>query len=265
MKRICLAIMMIVPALLYGQSSLQGTWHTNMDQAKLSQKPYVFSVHDGMYDCTSCAPQITNVKADGTDQPVTGQTFDTLNVHVDGADSVTFVAKKDGKTMFTQTRTVSSDGKTLSLKSTSYPKNSTTEVQTTVTFSRASNANPGAHQASGSWTINRISENEAGLTTTYKMAGDELTMMQPTGESFAAKLDGKDYPFKGSYSFDTVSLKRIDDRTVEQTNKRGGKVISVHTITVAPDGKTMTEVVNNKLLDRTSTFVSEKQDFEAAK
>jgi hypothetical protein len=138
-------------------------------------------------------------------------------------------------------------------------------VQTTVTFSRASNANPGSHQASGSWTINRISENEAGLTTTYKMAGDELTMMQPTGESFTAKLDGKDYPFKGSYSFDTVSLKRIDDRTVEETNKRGGKVISVHTITVSPDGKTLTEVVNNKLLDRTSTFVSEKQDLEAAK
>jgi hypothetical protein len=90
-------------------------------------------------------------------------------------------------------------------------------------------------------------------------------MTEPTGEHYSAKVDGKDYPYHGSYTYDTVSLKRIDDHTIEETAKRGGRIIEVTRLSVSPDGKTLTSVVNNKLLDRTSTFVSEKQSMEAAK
>ncbi len=46
----------------------------------------MFSVNNGMYDCESCAPKIKNVKADGQDQPVTGQPYDTLMVQVVDAE-----------------------------------------------------------------------------------------------------------------------------------------------------------------------------------
>ncbi|MFZ0796644.1 MAG: hypothetical protein WCA13_05715 [Terriglobales bacterium] len=56
-------------------------------------------------------------------------------------------------------------------------------------------------------------------------------MSMPTGESYTAKLDGKDYPVKGAYPYDSVSLKRINDRTIEETDKRDGKVVEVSKIT----------------------------------
>jgi hypothetical protein len=264
MKKLFASILLLAPTILFGQVALQGTWRTDMDQAKLSQKPYTFSLAGGMYECTSCVPEI-KIKADGTDQPVTGQTYDTLSARMDGPRTITLTAKKNGKTVFEQTRTVSVDGNTLALKSTSYSKENDQSVQTEVSLTRVGQTPSGANGTSGSWRVNKVSETDAGLMTTYKWAGDELIMSQPTGEGYRAKLDGHDYPYNGSYTIDTVSLKRIDDRTIEETNKRGGKVISISKISVSPDGKTLTEVVNNKLLDRTSTFVSEKQTMEAEK
>jgi hypothetical protein len=84
-------------------------------------------------------------------------------------------------------------------------------------------------------------------------------MSTPTGVSYTAQLDGKDYPVKGSYTFTSVSLKRVGDRTIEETDKRDGKVVFVLKMTVEPDGKKMTVVSTNKQTSRTSTYVAEKQ------
>jgi hypothetical protein len=51
----------------------------------------------------------------------------------------------------------------------------------------------------------------------------------------------------------------MDENTIEETDKREGKVISVARISVAPDGKSMTIAVNDKLQGTTSRFVAEKQ------
>jgi len=235
-----------------------------MDQSQLSPQPYVFSVADGMYECSTCAPKI-KIKADGTDQPVTGQSYDTLSVRVNDSKTIALTAKKGGKTVFEQTRTATDDGSTLALKNISYAKESGNQVETNVSFTRTDKATPDANATSGSWQINKVVESDTGLMTTYKWAGDELSMSQPAGENYTAKLDGKDYPYHGSYSFDSVSLKQIDDRTIEVTNKREGKVISVSRISVSPDGGTLTEVANNKLTNRTSTYISEKETIDAGK
>src|SRR5271165_290002 len=72
MKKLLCVVLWVLPAMLFAQSPFDGTWKTNMAESKLSQKPYTFSVSNGMYDCESCVPKI-NVKADGQDQPVTGR------------------------------------------------------------------------------------------------------------------------------------------------------------------------------------------------
>ena len=97
MKKLVWVVLWFLPVMLFAQSPFDGTWKTNMAESKLSQKPYVFSVNNGMYDCESCAPKIKNVKADGQDQPVTGQTFDTLAVKVIDPNTVEFTGKKAGQ------------------------------------------------------------------------------------------------------------------------------------------------------------------------
>ena len=57
---------------------------------------------------------------------------------------------------------------------------------------------------------------------------------------YTANFDGKDYPLTGSQNADKVSLKRIDARTTERTNKKGDKVVLTVTQVVSQDGKTMT-------------------------
>jgi len=63
---------------------------------------------------------------------------------------------------------------------------------------------------------------------------------KPTHTEFTAKYDGKDYPITGSPNADMVSLKRIDPNTIEQTNKKGGKVVITLTRKIDASGKVMT-------------------------
>ncbi len=256
-KLLCIALCFL-PMMLFAQSPFDGTWKTNMAESKLSPKPIVFSVNDGMYNCESCNPKI-NVKADGQDQPVTGQTYETLAVKVSDPNTVQFVGKKAGKTEFEQTRTASPDRKTLTVSSTNYPADGSQSFKAETKLTRVSKGPAGSNAISGSWRIQNVNEDTAGLTSTWKGGGDTLSMSTPTGESWEAKLDGKDYPVKGTYANETVSLKPLSDRSVEVTYKRDAKVYSVEKVTVSPDGKKMTTVVDNKQLGRVSTFVDEKQ------
>ena len=65
-----------------------------------------------------------------------------------------------------------------------------------------------------------------------------------TTSTYTANFDGKDYPLVGStLGADKVSLKRIDARTTERTDKKDGKVIQTIKRVVSADGKTMNVTV----------------------
>jgi len=62
-----------------------------------------------------------------------------------------------------------------------------------------------------------------------------------TTTTYTANFDGKDYPITGSaLGADKVSLKRIDARTSERTDKKDGKPVVTIRRVVSADGKTMT-------------------------
>jgi hypothetical protein len=250
--------MLLASMTVFAQNPFDGTWRTNLDQSKLSPKPIVFSVKGGMYDCTSCGPQV-HVKADGQDQSVTGQSYDTISIHEVDPKSIEVTTKKNGQPVYEQTRTASANGNTLTVKTTNHRPDSDQTTTAEATLTRIGKAPAGANGTSGSWRINKVNESENGLTTTYKSNGDELSMSTPTGESYTAKLDGKDYPVKGAYGWSSVSLKRVDDHTIEETDKRDGKVTDVSKMSVGSDGKTMTVVDTNKLTGRVSTYIATKQ------
>lgn len=240
----------------FAQSPIDGTWKTNMAQTKFSPKPNVFYISQGWYHCVSCNPAY-DAKADGTDQAVTGQTYDTVSVKEVDPNSIAVTTKKGGKVVSEQTRSVSADGKTLTVKITSHPANSDQTVTTTATAKRTGVKPSGVHATSGEWQILKVEESDNGLTTTYKTAGDQLTMSAPTGETYTAKLDGTDAPVTGAYGFDTVSLKKVNDHTVEETEKRNGAVVEVNTMTVS--GKTMKVSSDNKVTGRTTSYTATKQ------
>jgi pimeloyl-ACP methyl ester carboxylesterase len=57
---------------------------------------------------------------------------------------------------------------------------------------------------------------------------------------WTAKFDGKNYPVDGDPDQDSVSLRRIDDYTIEVISKKGGKITTRNRIVVARDGKSRT-------------------------
>jgi hypothetical protein len=57
---------------------------------------------------------------------------------------------------------------------------------------------------------------------------------------FSPKYDGKDYPATGMPGADTISMKKIDDNTIETVSKKGGKPLITTRSVVSKDGKTRT-------------------------
>jgi hypothetical protein len=84
-------------------------------------------------------------------------------------------------------------------------------------------------------------------------------MSNPTGQSYTAKLDGTDAPYKGDPGTTSVSVKKVDQNTLEETDKRDGKVIAVARITVSADGKALAVAVEDKLHGTSSHFTALKQ------
>jgi hypothetical protein len=238
------------------QSPFDGTWKTDLSQTKFSPKPLAFYISQGWYHCVTCNPTF-DVAADGQDHAVTGQSYDTISVTIVDPNTISIATKKGGQADYEQTRSVSADGKTLTVKSTGHPANGGAATDFETVAKRSGTVPGGAHATSGQWVIEKQTGSDNGLLTTYKMNGDQFTMTAPTGETYTAKLDGADYPVTGAHSYNAVSLKKINANTIEETDKRDGKVVDVSTMTV--NGKMMTVVDNDKVTGRTSTYVAKKQ------
>ena len=252
-----LATAMCVAAVSHAQSPFDGTWRIDPGKAKLDQKPFTVYTSGGWYHCVSCTPPY-DVQADGQFHPVTGQPFDTESVTIVDPHTMQFVSKKGDKTIEDDTVTVSADGKTAVIKSVSYPLNGGAAQNSSMSLKRIGTLPAGVHATSGNWVPLKFTDTEADLSFTFKTDGDQFIYSDPTGDSYTAKFDGNDYPYK-SYGANSVSLKKVDARTIEETDKRDGKVVNVSKMTVSPNGKTMTIVAHDPQRDTTSTFVAMKQ------
>jgi len=83
----------------------------------------------------------------------------------------------------------------------------------------------------------------------------------PTHNEWSGKFDGKDNPVKGDPNRDTAALKKIDDYTIEITNKKDGKVTTTTRAVFSRDGKTRTQTTtgtNVKGIKVNNVTVSEK-------
>src|ERR1700758_3608797 len=57
---------------------------------------------------------------------------------------------------------------------------------------------------------------------------------------YKIKADGSDQAVSGDPYVDTRAIKVVNDHEIEETDKKGGKVVATSTSTVSSDGKTVT-------------------------
>jgi hypothetical protein len=255
-----LLLAMLTPGLAMAQSVFDGTWKVDMKTAQFPTKPDVYLLQDGMYHCKTCVPVLA-IKADGQDQKVTGYPyFDLMSVKVVDDHTIETITKKNGKTNGTSKSWVSPDGNTLMFEFSDSSATSGDPVTGKGEETRVAKGPAGSHAISGSWRTSKMdSVSDNGLAFTYKVEGDSLTMTNPTGQSYTAKLDGTDAPYKGDPGTTSVSVKKVDKNTLEETDKRDGKVITVTRMAVAANGKSMSITSDDKLHGTTSKIVAEKQ------
>ena len=108
--------------------------------------------------------------------------------------------------------------------------------------------------AAGTWELNVAKSKFINVpipksqTRTYEVSGEQEKMIgkgidakgNETLFEFTANRDGKDYPYKGSQIYDSISYKTVDARTVSYTTKKAGKLVTNGTRVVSADGKEMT-------------------------
>jgi hypothetical protein len=256
MKKL-LTLLCLAPSLALAGTAIDGTWKTKVDSVKISGPPDAYEISQGMYHCTSCVPQIM-VKADGTDQKVSGHDYyDTIAIKIVSDHALQTTRKKGGKIMGTDAASVSADGRTLTEEWVDY---SGTKPAKGTNGSRRLTAGPtGSHAISGTWQQDQFSgASDSLVTVKYESTADGLKMLW-NGQSYDAKFDGKEYPITNDPGNTMVSLKRIDANTIEETDRRGGKVTDIIRTVAAADGKSASVEDADQVHNTKMTYTMMKQ------
>jgi len=217
---------------------INGTWVADLASVQIDAKPDQYLLNGGKFSCPTCTPPLT-LAADGAFHAVTGRPYaDEMSVKADDDHNVTRNARKGGRDTGQTKYSVSADGKTLTVSFTDSSTPNVKPVTGNYTETRVAAGPAGSNAISGSWKLDKYTNiSQEGLTVTYKVDGDTLHMSSPAGTSYDAKLDGTDAPINGDIGGTTASVKKLADGSYEETDKRGGKVISVTTFTTGADGK----------------------------
>ena len=133
-----------------------------------------------------------------------------------------------------------------------------------------------ADNQAGTWKLNVAKSKyspgpapkEGTLTIESQADGLKFTIHGTNAEGKAVhfemspKYDGKDYPMTGNPDADMISMKKIDDNTIETVSKKGGKPVMTVRSVVSKDGKTRTTTqkgTNAKGEKVNNTIVYDKQ------
>jgi len=163
---VVLPIVLLMPVLTMAQSDFDGTWKIDLNKSTLSDKPDVFLLQGGNYQCKTCVPVI-NVKADGEDHRVTGNPYsDTISIKVLGDQGIERIEKQNGKAVATSRMMVSSDGATATVELTDSGNANADPVTYKATLTRMGKAKrpADAHAVSGSWRFSKMESRVSRIT-----------------------------------------------------------------------------------------------------
>jgi len=215
-----------------------GEWKLNPSKSKLTDEMKVEAIGANKY-AFDFGGGAENIVADGTDQP--GLDGTTLSITVEGPETWKVVRKKDGRTLITAIWKLSKDGQTLSDAFTAnQPNGSTFSLDYVYKRTAGSTGFPGTWEST-SEKVNSVFEIQI---RSYEEGG--LSFVVPAEDSTKSlKFDGKDYPNQGPNvaSGSASSGRRVNERTLEITDKKNGKTIATQKIEISLDLKTLTMTV----------------------
>ncbi len=240
MKNLLLAVALVAGSTPFGaaaQSVFDGTWKTDIKTIDYPAKPVVYEIKGGLYECKSCAFK-AQIKTDGKDQKIDGNPYaDTMAVKIVDEYHIEVTSKKGGKVVTQSKFAVSTDKNSMVREYTSNSPNNAEVVKGATSFARVAYDKNGTNQVSGSWRAQKADKiTDNGLKVTYKSEAAMMTMSQPTGESYSAKTDGTDAPYKGDPGVTSVSVK-VKKNTLEENYMRDGKPVSMAKMEVDATGK----------------------------
>jgi hypothetical protein len=261
MRRLAAAVLLgafaATPAL--AQGPFDGTWKTDLASLTMPKKPDVFALRNGMYTCDSCEPRVA-VPADGSPHRVSGHRYyDFIIVEPLDAHRIRIARYLEGGMMFSEELSVTPDGKTLSF--TFRDTRSGHPV-----FGRGSEHRIGAaphpvaaHAVSGTWKMDWLKHaSDVGLVFSFKTHG-ETVEMSANGRRYTGTIGGPPVEIVGDLAGTMAALKRLSPTTLQEIDTRAGKIVGVTTMTVAPNGRTMTVVTNETVHGDTQTYKAVRQ------
>jgi len=212
-----------------------GAWKLSASKSRLADQMKVESVGGNRYAFDFGAGTET-IAADGTDQPGYGGT--TLAVTIEGPDALKVVRKKGGHLLLTADWTLSKDGSALTDDFTSFAPDGAA-ANTKYVYQRMTPTSG----FTGTWESRSVQVNFDLTIKIQPYAGDGLAIVSPTSDKPKnLSFDGKDYPNLSSSvpTGSSYSSRRVDERTLEITDKLNGKAIDTQQYALSSDLKTLT-------------------------
>jgi len=207
-----------------------GEWKLNPARSKLTDQMKVESVGANKYVFDFGGGSETIV-VDGTDQP--GNFGSTLSVTVEAPDTWKVIRKKDGRMLITATWKLSKDGNTLTDDFTGIEPNGST-FNLNYVYKRTA----GSSGFAGTWESTSETVNSVFVLQVRPYEGDGLSFIDPSEEETKnVKFDGKDYPNLGPNVApgSASSVRRVNERTLEMTDKIDGKVMDAQQIELSSE------------------------------
>jgi hypothetical protein len=225
-----------------------GKWKVNPHKSKLYDEFKVEVAGANRYALTFGPGQTDTVVADGTDQAALSGT--TLSVTVKAPNNWVIVRKLKGRTLLTAHWTLSEDGKTLNDAFTQYlPDGMTLFSQplpngSTLFLPYVYERTAGKSGFQGTWDSDSATV-KAGIELQIQPYGaDGLSFKRSDEETpKTIKLDGNDYPDldpNGADKGTTYLGRRVNERSLEITEKSKGTMTGTRQIELSPDLKTLT-------------------------
>jgi hypothetical protein len=221
-----------------GSSVFDGTWRPDPQRPGPDLPPEDLLLSDGVYACTGCEPPY-RIPADGRDHPVAGSArFDTVAITVLDDATVRRVLRKGGEVVVDAITVIDAAG------------NSKTETQSiadrpprpfrfAISSQRTGPRPAGGHALSGRWRIDQMDLVDHQEDTRYRIVDGVLSMADGFGRSFDARLDGTPAPYWGDARYTSVSVRSIDETTIEERDLDGDVTVLLLVWRVDPDRGTM--------------------------
>lgn len=229
-----------------------GKWKVNPSKSKLTDEMKVESAGENKYSFTFGPGQVDTIVADGTDQPALQGT--TLSVTVLGPNNWKVIRKIKGRTLLTAIWTLSQDGKTLNDAFTQYLPDGTILFSqplpsgSTLFLPYVYDRTSGDSGFPGTWDSESAKVREGIELQIQPYEADGLSFKRSDEEvAKTIRFDGNDYPDldpNGGNKDTTHSGRRVNERSLEITDKFKSKIRGTRQIELSADLKTLTVTVH---------------------